>query len=61
MTPKIRSITKKISNVIKLKCIVFKKMKKETENAKKTLAEDTHDRGQSGAKQLKLKTRALRR
>lgn len=36
-------------------------MKREAVNAKKTLAEDTHDQGQSGAKQLKLKTRALRR
>lgn len=52
MTPKIRSITKKISNVLKLKCIVFKKMKRETVSTKKTLAEDTH-KGQSGAKQLK--------
>lgn len=61
MTPKVRSITKKIRKVLKLKCIVFKKMKREAVNAKKTLAEDTHDQGQSGAKQLKLKTRALRR
>lgn len=61
MTPKKGSITKKISNELKLKCIVFRKMKKEAVNAKKTLAEDTHDKGQSGAKQLKLKTRALRR
>lgn len=48
ITLKITSIREKI-NLLKLKCVVFKKMKREAVNAEKTLAEDRQGKG------LKLK------